>query len=202
MDNQNITQKLPVKKIVFLVLIIAIVIEVVWALWTILKPTPSAITTPPAVTQESVSKETMITLLSSNAQPKVGEKIVVSLDITADKLTDGADLIINYDPKLLSVDLSSSKFPVLPGTIYSDYPVNEVDDKLGVIKVSGISSKKGGVNPSGIFGTIVFSTKIAGQTKLSFDFTPGSTSDTNIVEAGSGSDVLQKVNNLQINILP
>lgn len=192
-------EKFLTKRNIFILLSVVILAEVIWAGWTLFKPTP-----PPELTTQSAvvqSKPVTITLQSPKTQLSVGEKFTVSINIFSDKLTDGTDLIILYDPKILSVEgQGTAKVPVLLGTLYSDYPINKLDDTAGRITVSGISNKPGGVNPSGLFGSVIFQAKSPGLAKISLDFTAGSTADTNVTETGSGKDVLEKVNNLEIKI--
>ena len=75
-------------------------------------------------------------------------------------------------------------------------------DPTGKITVAGITQAQGGVLANGLFGTVVFQAKAAGQAKISLDYTPGSTIDSNVTESETVEDVLDKVENLEINILP
>lgn len=177
---------------------VVIIGEIIWAGWTLFKPS-----SPLSVTQQPVVKvnlkPTVISLQSDKSTLKVGEKVTISINISSTKSTDGTDLIILYDPKLLSVDPTT---PVMLAKLYDDYPVNKVDIESGKITVSGISNKKGGSVPNGLFGSVVFQGKLPGNAKIGLDFTPGSTGDSNITETGSGKDVLETVNTLQLTLTP
>lgn len=189
------------KKTIFIILGVVIVGELIWAGWILSKEwiqpkTPTAL---PSV-QPQVSKvviPTVVSLTSDKNQVKLGEKFTVAINISSEIATDGTDLIILYDPKLLSVNTQT---PVILGSLYDDYPLNKVDSGSGRITVSGISNKSGGTVANGLFGSVEFSAKKAGQAKISLDYTPQSTVDSNVIETYSGKDVLEKVNNLEVNI--
>lgn len=200
MENQNLAGKLLTKRNIFIVLGVIILVEVVWALTTLTK-----YSTPPSarINSQTQTNTTSIRLVADKASVKVGEKVNVTINISSNKLTDGTDLIINFDPKLLSPQMAADKQPVLAGNIYSAYPQNSLDpNKPGRITVSGITQAKEGVLANGLFGTIVFQARAAGKAKVSLEFSPGSTVDSNVIESGTGQDVLDKVDNLEINILP
>lgn len=182
------------RKTLFIVLGVIIALEVAWAGWTLFKGTSPT----PQVSRQEVfvtgPKSTEVTLTSDRTSLKVGEKANVSINLSSSSQTDGVDLIIIYDPKFLSAK------PVILGKVYSDYPQNVLDDKAGRIIVSGITSQVGGVLANGLFGSVEFTAKAAGVAKISLDFTPGTTGDSNITESGTGKDVLEKVNSLELNI--
>lgn len=186
--------KLLTRKNIFIVLGVIIALEVIWAGWFLIqsgqKPTKDVVTT-----QEAV-QPTSLTLTSDTSEYRVGDEISVSISISSSKKVDGADLIIKYDPKVLTAQ------PATLGTIFSDYPQNTSDATLGKVSISGITSQPGGVKPNGEFGKLNFVAKAAGTTKITFDFTPGQTGDTNVSETATSQDILEAVNELEINILP
>lgn len=137
-----------------------------------------------------------ISLSTPKTTIKVGEEMVVSVNISSQELTDGTDLIIVYNPEILSGQ------PVKPGTIYNDFPLNTVDQEAGKITVSGITSATGGVLANGLFGTIVFQAKKAGSAEVSLEYVPGSTTDSNVIESKTAKDLLTEVKNLEVNIIP
>lgn len=194
MDNQNKWSGLINKKNILMLLGVVIVAEVLWAGWVLYQTNRQISQTvlPPATTVQP----TQIELQTDRTSVKVGEKFTVSIYMLSDKSTDGADLIINYDPKLLLAE------QVILGTLYNEYPKNTIDVKESKVTISGISTEMDGINPNGLFGSIVFTAKAPGRSSLSLDFTPGSTVDTNVIEQGTGKDILEKVNNLEVNINP
>ncbi|QQG43244.1 MAG: hypothetical protein HYW45_03515 [Candidatus Daviesbacteria bacterium] len=209
MDNQNLNlptiSRFSPMKIVFILLGLVIVGEVIWAisqLTTVGLPTQTNNATVPknVVTPVSIAQ---VTLSSDKTSVKVGDKITVAINVSANKETDGTDLIINFDPTLLNVDTQNEKkVPVVTGQIYPDYPVNSLDSAKGKITVSGIASAPGGVVTNGVFGTLNLMAKAPGTAKLTLEFTKGSTTDTNVIEAGVGTDILNSVSDLTINITP
>lgn len=171
---------------------VVIVVEVLWAGWVLYQTNRQISQTvlPPA----TKAQPTQIELVTDKTSVKVGEKFTVTINMLSDKLTDGADLIINYDPQLMLAE------PVIVGTLYNEYPKNTIDVKEGKITVSGISTERAGIKPNGLFGSIVFTAKAPGSSAISLDFTPGSTVDTNVIEQGTGKDILEKVNNVEVKI--
>lgn len=200
-NNQNMLQKFLTRRNLFILLGVVIVVEIVWAGWTLSKPasTPLPVTTTPQ-TKKSL---TAISLKADKTSIKVGDTVSVSVNISSDKLTVGTDLYISFDPKLFSVQtVGTDKAPLIVGNIYPSYPLNTLDLKSGKIAASGITQNPGGVLANGMFGTIVFKAKAAGQTKIIIDFTPSSTTDSNVTELSTAQDVLDKVDNLELTILP
>lgn len=200
MDNPTAPTKILTKRNIFILLSVVILAEVLWAGWSLFKPTPQTSAPPPQVIPP---KPTVVALETPKREVKVGDKFTVSIKISSDKLSDGSDLIISFDPKLLTVEtVGTEKAPVIVGTLYNDYPLNKLNSTLGKITVSGVVTQKDGVKADGLFGSIVFTAKAAGVTQVSFDFSPGKTSDSNVTETGTGKDVLEKVENLEVNISP
>lgn len=104
--------------------------------------------------------------------------------------TDGTDAILFYDPtRFLATKINN-------GTIYVDYPGNNIDTQNGKITVSGLSSVSSAFVGTGILATIdlkVLDNAPEGLTQIKFDFTRDSTTDSNVVERGTVSDVLSQV---------
>lgn len=190
------------KKVILGLFGLVIAVEIVWALWTLFRPQTSSVV--PVLNQQQVSPQvpTIIKLDTQTPQVKTGAKFAVSIQMSSDKKTDGADIIIKFDPALLGVEVigQKEKLPVILGSLYDDYPVNKLDAKSGEIVVSGISTTQGGVLGNGLFGSIVFSAKKPGQTKIAVDFTKSSTTDSNVLQSGTGEDILSAVENLEVTI--
>jgi hypothetical protein len=122
-----------------------------------------------------------------------------SLDVkldTAGVQTDGTDAIIMYDQsRFLATSVTS-------GTIYADYPGNNIDEIKGVITTSGLASISSPFSGTGTLATINFTVKdtaATGATQISFDFNPADkakTTDSNVVQRGGATaDVLSAVTN-------
>ncbi|MBI4037396.1 hypothetical protein HY385_03155 [Candidatus Daviesbacteria bacterium] len=192
------------KKVILALVVVALVGEGIWAYQTLSKKSAvSGGQTPVPSTTSSTKPKTTLLLQSSQNTIKIGDKLTVAVNIAADKATDGVDIIILYDPKLLTVvPVEGTKNAMMVGSIYSDYPINAVDGVKGKITVSGITTQVGGVVPRGTFGSITFTAKAAGQAKISLDFTKGSTVDSNVIETKTAKDLLEEIRNTEVNITP
>ncbi len=201
--DQNINQpennsfkKILNAKTIFVVLGIVVVAELVWAGMTLFKSSTQVV---PQQQRASVSSAA-ISLTTNVTSVKVGDKFTVSINMSSNRKTDGTDLVILYDAKVLSVDTISGKNPLILGSIYKDYPLNALDAQNSRVTVSGITDQKDGVSANGLFGSLVFTAKSAGQTKISLDFTLGKTTDSNVIESATGKDILGSVGNLELTI--
>ncbi|MBI2022011.1 hypothetical protein HYS93_04015 [Candidatus Daviesbacteria bacterium] len=109
--------------------------------------------------------------------------------------TDGTDAIIKYDPQKVNPTKINN------GTIYQDYPGSFIDAQASKINVSGLATVASPFNGKGVLATVDFSvpqTAPTGLTQLTFDFDPNDkakTTDSNVVERGTVSDVLSDVTN-------
>ncbi len=145
----------------------------------------------------NVDTKPRIVLVSDKKEYKVGDGVIVAVGVsTGGKKTDGTDVIIHYDNKLLTASSSG----LLNGNIYPEYPIASIDQKSGTIKVSGTASVNQTFAGEGLLTTVLMTTVKPGQAKITVDYTPGSTIDSNIVESTSSKDVLEEVNNLTLSI--
>lgn len=114
--------------------------------------------------------------------------------------TDAADVVINYDPARLEV-VESGDLAAKAGQIYSNYPVNSNDPTEGKVILAGATDPgTAAFKGLGTFATITFRAKARGQTALSFDYTKGSTVDSNVVDSHEGRDILESVQDLRLTI--
>lgn len=190
--NQNSNTQVLNRKVLLIVFGVIILAEIIWAGWVIYEMNSQT----PKTTVVVPEKPTQIELQTDQTKVSVGDQFSVFINVSSSRETDGTDLIITYDPKLLSAS------PLTLGTLYNDYPVNKIDSALGKITVSGISTGVKGIIPNGLFGTIVFKALSSGQAAITLDFAPSSTVDTNVIEKDSGKDVLENVTNLNVTITP
>lgn len=109
--------------------------------------------------------------------------------------TDGTDAILLFDPSRVSAT------SITNGTVYSDFPGNNIDNINGKVTVSGLASISSPFTGSGTLATINFKVSEnaqAGATQVTFDFSPADkakTTDSNVVQRGTVSDVLNSVVN-------
>lgn len=194
------------KKIIILVGVV-IVIELIGAYFYMNRNTPPAKTTksPTVSLAKPSSTEPIVTidLQSSKSSIKVGEKVEITAVITSPLPTDGTDLVVIYNPKLLKiVPDAKTKAPLKTGTLYDDYPSNIVDEKNGRISVSGISLNDKSTPTIGEFGTLTFKALASGPTVVVLEFVPDKTTDSNVIESKTARDILKGVKNVDLNILP
>ncbi len=200
-QTQGIISKLATRRNIVTVIVVILVAEIAWGVWTLTKPTKQG-STERGLVSEAKASSASVFLQTPKSSYTIGEKVVVTISISSTRHTDGTDLIIKYDPKVLAMDPAVTKAPVAVGKIYTEYPINTVDEKAGKITVSGITSAPSGVVPQGVFGTVTFVAKASGKTKIALDFTPGSTSDSNVVESKTALDVLDGVKDVDLTIVP
>ena len=105
------------------------------------------------------------------------------------KSVDGVDVIILFEPSRVTVVGDR----VTAGSVFTDVPLNKVDNTVGKVRFSALTFDAKPVN--GILGTFRIMPKSAGEVNLTFDFTPGATTDSNMAEHGTADDVLGKVVN-------
>lgn len=107
--------------------------------------------------------------------------------------TDGTDAIVTYDNTRFTANKINN------GTVYQDYPGNNINAQNGKITVSGLSSAGSAYKGSGILATVDFTvvgTAPVGATQIKFDFDPtnkAKTTDSNVVERGTMAEVLNQV---------
>ncbi len=104
----------------------------------------------------------------------------------------GAGSIILYDPQVINV------LSIDPGPIFVDYPIAAIDNTHGKLTISGIASSDHFITDQGVFATITVVTKDLGNSKMSFLFSPGATTDSNIAISTGNGDILSNTNELYI----
>mgnify|MGYP001616270792 CR=1 FL=1 len=194
-NTSNIVQqnssKLP--KIIFGVFGLILAVELIFAIKTLTTPTPSS----PALNNKKSYGEKII-LQTSNLNPKVSDNVAVEIWLASDKLVSGADVILKFDSKYFS---SSGSGDLKKGEIFSEYPLLSMNAQKGEVKLSGLASAtKDNFKGMGLFATVNLKTKSVGATKISVDFEPNKSEDSNIAGVDSGEDMLQEVKNLELTI--
>lgn len=141
------------------------------------------------------------TLSVSPASGTFNKGCTFSLDIVLDS---GSDQIEGVDVNYLLYD--SSRFTatsVENGSIFSDYPINNIDTAAGKVYVSGVDANNKPFNGQGTFAKVNFTVKDSapsGATQMSFSFNPNdktNTTDSNVevIQDNQVVDVLSSVNN-------
>lgn len=149
----------------------------------------------------SVQAEGSLILIpeSKNFTLLVGKQEEFSLKILMDtfgQTAAGAGAKLNFDPtRLAGVE-------VIPGSIFGDYPTTAIDNTLGRITISGIaSSLDDQYTGQGVLATIKWRALRPGNAKITFDFQPNSTTDSNIAVTTGSGDILSQVNQVNVNIV-
>ena len=193
--NTNETKKKNYPTIEFLILAAVIVIELIYVVRVLVSPTPPAI----PVAKVAPITDGSIALTAVKNEYTVGETVPVTVRIdTGGHGTQGSDVLIKYDPRILEANGTSV---MVKGEVYKDYPVLIADPKTLMITISGISSLEGDkFKGNGIFATVNFKAKAMGSTALTVQFTKDSSTDSNMVDAESGNDSVGSVSNLDITV--
>ncbi len=174
------------------ILVIVIVIELILGAKTLLSPIPAA----GKIIGYGPGE---ISLISNQPNFKVGDEVAVAIRVsTGGHSTVGTDVLINYDPNYLS---APSRANFLRGQIYTDYPIIDVNNSTGVIKVSGIDSPgQPGFSGIGVLGELIFTARKSGQTTISLSYQKDATNKSNIIENKSAKNILENVYNTKVNI--
>lgn len=138
-----------------------------------------------------------ISLESSASSVKAGESIDVAIFLEAPgKKLDGADVILRFDPDILSAVGFSE------GTIFKLYPRKDIDNQLGVVKVTGLDMTSDAPlsKEKIIFGKVQFTGVKAGSAQISFDFTSGSTSVTTMTESLTSNNLLGEAKGMTVKV--
>ena len=113
-------------------------------------------------------------------------EVTLGLTDLAGKQVSGVDVYLNYDTSKLEAQSIS-----VVGGIFANYPLQTIDPARGIIAINAAATAHTPVTTPGKIATITFKAlKTSGSTTLDFDYTAGSTIDSNIVEAGTGTDIL------------
>lgn len=112
---------------------------------------------------------------------------------SADKNVDGVDVVINFDPNKVRIVTTA----VTTTTLFEEFPQNKVDNLRGQIKFSALTFTP--KPTTGIVGTFSLKPLVKGEINLTFAFTPGATTDSNVAEHATAKDVLVKVANARYN---
>jgi len=117
---------------------------------------------------------------------------------TIEKELSGADVVLLYDSKKLLPEE-----PFTQGTIFPDYPLIKINKEKAKISITGTitdPNQKSFIG-KGIFATVRFKAIAEGEAFVKFDFTSGSTADSNLTDRKNGKDVLERVINGKYTII-
>lgn len=185
-------------KIVIAVLVLAVLAEVVFGAFSLFSPqTARKINIlQPKVNELSVAQ---ISLIPQRKSYRSGETVSVSVKLyTGGYTSSSTDLVVKYDPAFLKPQ--GQNF-VSVGQIYAEYPPAQLEEKKGLIGISGIPlSDNDSFSGVGEFATLNFTALEEGQTQIKVEYQENLTSDSNVLLYGSTKDILGVVENADINI--
>lgn len=125
---------------------------------------------------------------------------------TNGQATSGTDLVISYNPLDLEVqdaNTSVTGVQIQPGTLYPLNFGNIVNTTTGKIGFAGIINPGDpGYTGTGVLATITFKALRITTTQVNFDFTLGSTIDSNVTSVTTNTDILASVTNASFSIVP
>lgn len=139
-----------------------------------------------------------LALSSDKTSVKVGQTVLVTVKLNiSNGESSASDLTIKYDPGYLSPIASASK-PFKNGELYEKIVFNAADFKNGVATMSAVSAAFDQVSGEGVLATISFKALKEGQTDVKVVFSPGNTTDSNVVV--DAKDVLESTTDLSLQI--
>jgi hypothetical protein len=150
-----------------------------------------------------ISSAATLTLTPASGAYTANDTFTVNVNVnTSGQTVDGVDLYyLRYNPAILEVQDSNgtlSGIQISPGSLLPQTLSNTVDAATGRITFSQVTTGGTTYNGSGVLATITFKAKANGTSSVAFDFTLGSTSDTNV--AGGGTDRLTSVSNASFTV--
>lgn len=126
---------------------------------------------------------------------------------TGNQATGGADVIINYNNTNVTIVQNNCVTPattVYPGGLYNVYPAGGNSVTSNQIKLSAYQNPGNSYTNNALAVYGYFYVLVNGPDpsfNLTFDYTPGSTVDTNIAQLGTGNDILASVENLSLKLV-
>lgn len=120
----------------------------------------------------------------------VGEKVTSSINVESKNVEmAGFDVILTYNPSVIKV------LDVTPSSQIASTPVKKIDNQKGHITISFLVTPSQSLKGNHEIARISWEALRAGESKMKFDFTPDSTSDSNVAEFATGIDVLTSIVN-------
>lgn len=146
----------------------------------------------------SLASAATLSLSPSSQSVNVGDTFTVSINLdTQGASIDGVDLrYLNYNSSMLQLqdaNTSVSGVQVAPGTLMPMTLANSADTGLGRVTFSQVALGGSKYKGSGTLATLTFKALSTGTANISFNYTSGVTTDSNV--ASAGSDVLTAVVN-------
>lgn len=151
-----------------------------------------------AIILPSVISAATLSVSPSSQSVNVGDTFSVAVNLdTQGKQIDGVDLrYLNYNPSILELEdanTSASGVQIVPGSLMPMTLANSANTTLGKITFSQVAAGGNKYIGSGTLATLTFKAVSLGVANITFNYTSGNTTDSNV--ASLGSDVLTAVIN-------
>lgn len=187
-------------KIIIALLVIGVLVEIVFGGMSLFAPSSSR-NLNPLQSRVNEMSPARLSLIPDKTAYKKGEAVSIDVKLyTGGYTTASTDLSVKYDPAFLKPQ--GANFTSV-GQIYPDYPPAQVDEKNGLIGISGIPMDSGqSFSGVGLFAKLNFTALKDGQTEVTIDYQPDQTGDSNVVLTSSSKDILGIVDNARIIISP
>jgi hypothetical protein len=201
--------RISLAKLIFFGLGIVVVIELLWAGYSLLNAKHSSpLTNFTGAQNAAYASPTPLPAaritLAGPATVQKGEVFTVDAKVSSSEPIDGTDLIITYDPKQLSlqpVTINKKQLAAAPGTLFDDFVNNSFDPVKGTITVSGVLTPgKTAAAMQGTVGRFSFKALNTGSTTISITFIQGGTDDSNVTGSLSHQDILHEIHNLNVTV--
>lgn len=147
----------------------------------------------------AIASAATLSLSPSSGSVASGSTLEVKVNLdTGGTKTSGTDVYINFDPgafQVVDANPATDGTQILAGSLYSQTTFNSVDNSAGKISFSGSKTASSpGYSGTGTLATITFqAVKESSASSVAFDFTAGSTTDSNVISQSDGSDLLTSV---------
>lgn len=212
-NNQGLTKitqplvflgKLLLKKktTVLVLFLLLLVVESVWAI-SFIRKNQRTFTPGTVVIKEQLAS---LTLDPQTLTTKMGDQFTVKVMVdTKERLVNGVDAQITYDPSLLTVvdqDTAVAGVQAGGGDIFTSLIINDIDPLKGKITLTASRLSREGQPFSGVgmLASLTFTVKAKGTTNLTFIFDSTKTNTSNVTESKTSSNILTTVNNATIQI--
>lgn len=158
-------------------------------------PTPSNLPTP-FPTPSSSSANLILEVDPSTSVPTINQPLKVNLRLTTTSNVTGVDAILNLNPNLFTINQITDLGE------FNTSPLHDFNNGNGQIRFSAVNNPGKTFTGSAIIASFQITPKLSQDTSIIFNFTPGSKSESNVIEATTGNDILtqpQSLNLLAIN---
>lgn len=146
----------------------------------------------------NINSAPKIYLTTDKINFKVGENIVIKVILDSGNYkAQSFDAIIKFDPQvLIAPNLTAKTSPT-----FSLYPVANIDQEKGIVAISGtMGVDKPGFKGQSEIASFILQALKKGTTQISVEYSPNSTTKSNIIDQETARNVLQTTKSLEINI--